>query len=107
MTTTPIKTALRAPSGSSLRDLLPFVLQHLGDIGCGHVDITRKGDRRPQLRFRPGKPDPYIETRLWMDGTQETPTRGTRKGYVGWTLWSRFMGFSLADVLAGDWIIVP
>jgi hypothetical protein len=101
----------------TLHEILPRVRVMLGDIGCDHVSIAR-GQRLIEIRFAPdndaivawGQDDRAkvrIDARLWMDGTEATPTRGTSKGYVGWALWSRFGGFSVADVLASDWRIAP
>jgi hypothetical protein len=96
-----------------LHEILPMVQKMLGDIGCDHVTITRDTHRScsqlrlyPRSILEPGGPDPGIDGRLWLDGTQETPTRGTRKGYIGWALWSGFGGFSVRDVLSHDWRII-
>ena len=88
----------------TLHELLVKVQRQLGDIGCDHVAITRDRQVRTgwrlgrlphhEIRFRPGRPEPFIDARVWLDDAQE------------WSPFSRFRGFSTADVLANDWRIV-
>ena len=90
----------------TLPEVLREVMRLLGDIGCAHVDIARSDEHAYQYRFSPDREldrGYRLEGRRWMDGSEETPSRGTSRGYVGWSRWSTSFGFSPEGALAEDW----
>lgn len=67
------------------------------------VTIARAGEHAYQVRFtldERGKHGYVAEGRRWMDGPSD---RRPWETYVGWSRWSKFLGFGVDAILADDW----
>jgi hypothetical protein len=80
--------------------------------------IARAGEHAYQVRFtairKSGSSEVTweIDGRRWLDQRPTIPVpkptsaRGTLGPFVGWSRWSRFLGFGVEAVLATDWNII-
>jgi hypothetical protein len=89
-----------------LRDVMHLLTEH---TLLQPITIARAGEHAYQTRFEPDKSRKRgwrSEGRRWMDGSETTPTRGTKHGYTGWAMWSTHLGWQVEAILADDWRIL-